>query len=92
MKARGQDNIFSALDLSLNRDEPVIYRSADALRSCLISKKEKIIAMTTNRVKPSTGTYKEIFIAKRNTMQELKHRVVKDQNRALTVLDESLKH
>ncbi len=37
--------------------------------------------MTTNRVKLSTGTYKELFIALRRNMQDLKHRVVKDQNR-----------
>ena len=37
--------------------------------------------MTANRSKLSTGTYKEIFIAIRNTMQDLKHPVVKDQNR-----------
>ncbi len=29
----------------------------------------------------STGTYKEMFIAIRNIMQDLKDRVVKDQNR-----------
>jgi hypothetical protein len=39
--------------------------------------------MTTNRVKLSTGTYKELFIALRNIMQDLKHRVVKDQKRRL---------
>ena len=37
--------------------------------------------MTTNRVKLSTGTYKELFTALRNIMQDLKHRVVKDQSR-----------
>ena len=37
--------------------------------------------MKTNRVKLSTGTYKELFTALRNIMQDLKHRVVKDQSR-----------
>ena len=37
--------------------------------------------MTTNRVKLSTGTHKELFNALRSIMQDLKHRVVKDQNR-----------
>ncbi len=37
--------------------------------------------MTTNCAKLSTGTYKEIFLAIRITMQDLKHRVFKDQNR-----------
>ncbi len=37
--------------------------------------------MTTNRVKLSAGTYKELFIALRSIMQDLKHRVVMDQNR-----------
>ncbi len=34
-------------------------------------------------MKLSTGTYKELFTALRNIMQDLKHRVVKDQNRRL---------
>jgi hypothetical protein len=36
--------------------------------------------MTTNRVKLSTGTNRELLIALRSIMQDLKHRVVKDQN------------
>ena len=37
--------------------------------------------MTTNRVKLSTATYKELFIAIRNITHKLKHSTVKDQNR-----------
>jgi hypothetical protein len=37
--------------------------------------------MTTNRVKLSTATYKELFGAIRSIMQDLKHGVVKDQHR-----------
>ena len=69
------------MHLSLNRGEPVIYRSADTLQSIFDFEKEGIIAMTTNRVKLSTGTHKELFNALRSIMQDLKHRVVKDQNR-----------
>ncbi len=36
--------------------------------------------MTTNSAKLSTGTHKELFIAIRSIMQDLKHRVVKGQN------------
>jgi hypothetical protein len=37
--------------------------------------------MTTSSAKLPTGTYRELFIALWNTMQDLKHRAVKDQNR-----------
>jgi hypothetical protein len=37
--------------------------------------------MTTNRVKLSTATYKELFGAIRSIMYDLKHGVVKDQHR-----------
>ena len=37
--------------------------------------------MTTIRVKLSTATYKELFIAIRNITHKLKHSTVKDQNR-----------
>ncbi len=37
--------------------------------------------MTTNRVKLSTGTYKELFGAIRAIMQDLRHGVVKEQHR-----------
>ena len=37
--------------------------------------------MTTNRVKLSTATYKELFIAIRNITHDLKHSTVKDHNR-----------
>ena len=37
--------------------------------------------MTTNRVKLSTATYKELFTAIRSITHDLKHSTVKDQNR-----------
>ncbi len=37
--------------------------------------------MTTNRVKLSTATYKELFTAIRSITHDLKHSVVKDQHR-----------
>ena len=39
------------------------------------------MAITTNRVKLSTATYKELFGAIRSIMHDLKHSVVKDQHR-----------
>ena len=37
--------------------------------------------MTTNRVKLSTATYKELFTAIRSITHDLKHSLVKDQHR-----------
>jgi hypothetical protein len=69
------------MHLSLNRGEPVIYRSADTSRSIFDFEKEGIISMTTNRVKLSTATYKVLFAAIRSIMHDLRHGVVKGQNR-----------
>ncbi len=42
--------------------------------------------MTTNRVKLSTATYKELFTAIRSITHDLKHSVVKDQNHRLVTI------
>ncbi len=60
MNARGQDNLFSALE-SKQVMSLVIYRSADTSRSIFDFEKDGIIAMTTNLVKLSTATYKELM-------------------------------